>query len=154
MKMPLTHVVSAFAISFCLYFITLQHLFDMRWEREIYSMLISPVHAQSKSSLHSDHLKSSSHTEWSNFPPHFLLPLHDSCKCDNVLCSEIRTISVHLAPNVSKKPVSFSGWMADGGKWLIARVDLGKRTPMEESCLTACHQLFKAKHGSSSQMCT
>lgn len=37
-------------------------------------------------------------------------------------------------------------WMncRDGGEWLIARVDLGKRTPMEGSCLTACHQLFKA----------
>lgn len=137
--------------SFCLHFITIQHLFDMKWEGQIYSMLISPVHAQWKSSLHSDDLKSSSHTDWSNFPLHFLLPLHASCKCDNVLCSEIHTISVHLPPNVSKKKkkrrkacVLF--WMncRDGGEWLIARVDLGKRTPMEGSCLTACHQLFKA----------
>lgn len=78
-------------------------LFDVEREGQIYSMLISPVHAQSKSSFHSDDLKSSSHTDWSNFPLHFLLPLHASCKCDNVLCSEIHTISVHLAPNVSKK---------------------------------------------------
>lgn len=144
---------------FCCFFLPVfQYTSTFIWhevkKKEIYSMLISRVHAESKLSLHSDHLKSSSPTDWSNFPLHFLLPLHVSCKCDNVLCSEIRTISVHLAPNVSKKPVSFSGWMVDVGKWLIARVDLGKRTPMEESCLTACHQLFKAKHGSSSQMCT
>lgn len=56
--------------------------------------------------------------------------MHASCKCDNVLCSENHTISVHLAPNVSKMPVSFfwmNGWY--GGEWLIARVDLSKKEP-------------------------
>lgn len=90
----------------------IRHLFDMRWEGQFYSMLISPVNAQLKSSLHADGLKSSPHTNWSNFSLQLLLLMHASCKCDNVLCSEIHTISVHLAPNVSKMAVSFSGWMA------------------------------------------
>lgn len=121
-------------------------LFDMRREGQIYSMLISPVHAQSKSSLQSDALKSSLYTDWSNFLLQFLLLLHAFSKCDNVLCSEIHTISVHLAPNVSKMPVSFSGWMAglvESGllqEWTLVK----KKSPMEGSCLTACHQPFKA----------
>lgn len=86
-------------------------LFNMKREGQMYSMLISLVHAQSKSSLHCDGLKSSPHTDWSHCPLQPLLLMRDSCKCDNVPCSEIRAISVHLAPNVSKMPVSFSGWM-------------------------------------------
>lgn len=137
-----THLISLLPL--CLLLI-IQDLFDMRQKGQMYSMLISSAHAQSKSSPPSDGLKSSPHTDWSNSPLQPLLLPHASCKCDNVLCSEIHTISVHLAPNVSKMPVSFSGWMAVMvGERLIARVDLGKRSPMDGSCLTACHQPFKA----------
>lgn len=137
---------------FCQRLITVQHLFDMKWGGQMYSMLISPVHAQSKSSLHSADLKSSSHTPTEVTSPfYFLLPLRASCECDNVLCSEIHTISVRLAPNVSKKkrkkknrPVSFSGWMTGTVESALQERTLVKRTPMEGSCLTACHQLFKA----------
>lgn len=135
----LKHVFFSFC-NFPLHFITTMHLFNGRCEGQIYSMLISLVHEQPESSVPDD-LESSSHAVWSNFPLHFLLPLCASCKCDNVLCSEIHTQkkSVHLAP---KKPCVLF-WMngRTGEEWLSVQMDLSKRTTAERSCLTACHQL-------------
>lgn len=101
--------------SFCLHFITIQHLFDMKWEGQIYSMLISPVHAQSKSSLHSDDLKSSSHTDWSNVPLHFCslcMPLANVIMCYAVKFTQFQFTYHQTCQKKKKKPVSFSGWMA------------------------------------------
>lgn len=128
------HVSSIwFPFFLSLRFIMIQNVFGMSREHQIYSMLISPVHAQSKSSLHSDGLKSSQHTDWSNFPPQFLLLVHSSCKCDNVLCSEIHTISVHLAPNVSKNACVLL-WMSSrfGGEWLISKSGPWQKEPNGE----------------------